>query len=284
MTRQALIEAAFRTACADELAVPKPGNVHRYAAGHRMGVADFLRSADAAAPVLCRHGAALGARVLDAVAATRAVVGQNTNLGIILLCAPLVMAAERPGPDLQAALRDVLNEADLADADAMYRAIRLAAPAGLGQVPRHDVAAPATVTLAVAMAEAAQRDSVARQWTTGFADVFGPGLQAYLDARSRWPDPAWAPLAAYLRFLAAMPDSHVLRKHGAAAAERVRRQAIPVAERLLAAADPVAYVADLLAWDRALKARGVNPGTSADLTVATILVWRLHLLAAPTAE
>ncbi len=93
-----MIEAAFREACAAELAALKPGNVHRHAAGHGMTMDDFVRSADAAARPLCRTGATLGERILDAVAATRAAVGQNTNLGIVLLCAPLAMAAERGGP------------------------------------------------------------------------------------------------------------------------------------------------------------------------------------------
>ena len=155
--------------------------------------------------------------------ATRAAVGQNTNLGIILLAAPLVMAAEQPDPDLRTALRRVLDQATMADAEAVFRAIRHAAPGGLGQAPRHDVHAPPTVPLSVAMAEAAHRDSIARQWATGFADVFGPGLKVYRAAGARWPDPAWAALAAYLWFLVQLPDSHIARRHGAEAADRVRR-------------------------------------------------------------
>jgi triphosphoribosyl-dephospho-CoA synthetase len=31
----------------------------------------------------------------------------------------------------------------------------------------------------------------------------------------------------------------------------------------------------LLGWDAALKSRGINPGTSADLTVATLFAYRL---------
>jgi len=276
MMQQAAIQAAFVAACTEELAAPKPGNVHVHADGHGMTVADFVRSAQAAAPELCRHGAALGERILSAVVATRTAVGQNTNLGIVLLAAPLVMAAERPDRDLHAALRRVLDEANLADTEAAFRAIRHAAPTGLRHAPRHDVHGPADVTLAAAMAAAADRDSIARQWATGFADILGPGMQAYLDARARWPDPAWAPLAAYLWFLAAFPDSHILRKHGPAAAERTRQDAVPVRQRVLAEPDPSVTLPELLEWDRDLKARGINPGTSADLTVATILAYRLR--------
>jgi triphosphoribosyl-dephospho-CoA synthase len=35
-------------------------------------------------------------------------------------------------------------------------------------------------------------------------------------------------------------------------------------------------LADLLAWDRSLKQRALNPGTSADLTVATLFAHRLR--------
>lgn len=269
------IEAAFREACAAELAALKPGNVHRHAAGHGMTVEDFLRSAAAAAAPLCRAGAALGERVLGAVAATRAAVGQNTNLGIVLLCAPLAMAAERSGPDLRAGVRAAIAASSLADADQVFRAIALAAPGGLGSAPRHDVRQAATVTLPIAMAEAASRDSVARQWATGFADVFDEGLAAFRAALARWGDEPWAATDAYLRLLARLPDSHIARKHGASAAEAVRREAQAALACLDAAADPEAMVPDLLAWDASLKRRGLNPGTSADLTVATIFAWRL---------
>jgi triphosphoribosyl-dephospho-CoA synthase len=39
----------------------------------------------------------------------------------------------------------------------------------------------------------------------------------------------------------------------------------------------------LLKWDAALKRRGINPGTSADLTVATLLANQLQQLSAAQA-
>lgn len=265
----AAIAAAFRCACVAELAAPKPGNVHRFRAGHGMVAADFEHSAEAAAPALTRPGAPLGARIFDAVAATRAAVGQNTNLGIVLLAAPLAMAAEQGG-DLRAAVARVLAAADLADAAAVFRAIALAAPGGLGTAPRHDVREEARVLLSEAMAQAAPGDVIARQWVTGFADIFTLGLPALAAARGR----EWPALAAYLAFLAAFPDSHIRRKHGEAVAEAVRREAAPWPARL-AASEPRALLPALLAWDAALKAADLNPGTSADLTVASLFAERL---------
>lgn len=254
----------YRAACLAELDALKVGNVHAYAAGHRMEVADFARSAEVSADGLAREGAGIGARVLAGVAATREAVGQNTNLGILLLCAPLAAAAE-PGITLAQAL-DALGPEDARD---VFAAIRLASPGGLGQAARYDVTeveAPPP-PLAAAMEEAAPRDRIARAYVTGFEDIRAVGLPALHAARESGLDAPWCASAVHLAYLSAFPDSHVLRKHGKAIAEEIRAQAELLVRRIDMAARPVA---DLLAFDHELKGRGINPGTSADFTVATL--------------
>jgi len=271
------IAAAFVAACRDELEAPKPGNVHLFAGGHRMTVGDFMRSAEAAAGPLAAPGARVGRRILRSIEATRAAVGQNTNLGIVLLCAPLAAAAENASKDLRDALGDVLDGLDVEDAELAFRAVVLAAPAGLGSAAEHDVRAPVTVTLRAAMAAAANRDRVAYQFSHRFPDIFDRGLLEYQAAARRWAEPKWATLAVYLSFLAALPDTHVARKFGTPRAEALQREAAEYRQRLQSADAPNALLGDLIAWDAALKARGINPGTSADLTVATLFARRLLL-------
>ena len=174
------IADAYVGACMDELEAPKPGNVHIYADGHGSTVADFRRSAEVSAGSIAKTEAAVGARILGAIEATHAAVGQNTNLGIVLLCAPLARAAElRAARMSHERLRDavarVLNDLNVQDADLAFRAISLAAPGGLGRSERHDVGEPASATLLEAMIEAAARDQIARQYATGFADIFDLG-------------------------------------------------------------------------------------------------------------
>src|SRR5512146_2406475 len=145
------IAAAYVEACLAELDALKPGNVHRFAAGHGMQVADFVRSAEVSAAWVAARGARVGARVRAAVEATLKAVGQNTNLGIILLSAPLAAAAEARGSALRPALALVLDRLDEADAADVFAAIAAANPGGLGRVARHDVNAPAATTLREAM-------------------------------------------------------------------------------------------------------------------------------------
>jgi triphosphoribosyl-dephospho-CoA synthase len=275
VSRAELIGEAFKSACLAELRALKPGNVHVFADGHRLTPDQFVRSADAAAAPLSAPGARVGARILDAVEATHGVVGTNTNLGIILLCAPLAAAAETDDADLRGALAAVLDDLDTADAELAFRAIVRASPAGLGRVAENDVAAPARVTLLDAMADAAERDRVARQYVTAFADIFAQGLPRLAAAAARGWAEEWAISAVYLGFLADFLDSHIVRKYGISAAENVRKSAGEFHARLQSAWDPSRLTDDLLAWDAALKAGNINPGTSADLTVATLFAHRL---------
>ena len=270
------IAAAFTASCRDELEAPKPGNVHVFSPAGRKTPQDFLRSAEAAAEPLTRPGARVGVRILGAIDAARAAVARNTNLGIVLLCAPLAAAAETRSPDLRASLARVLADLDVADADLAFRAIAEAAPGGLGRAERHDVLEPAQTNLREAMAAAADRDRIARQYVADFDDVFTFGAPLLAAALERWSDRRWATLELFLGFLAAFPDSHVVREHGAETADEIRRLAHGLRDRLRAARDPAALLPELLACDRSLKRRSVNPGTSADLTVATLFVNRLR--------
>jgi len=71
----------------------------------------------------------------------------------------------------------------------------------------------------------------------------------------------------FLVFMASLPDSHIARKFGLAQAQFLCASA---AEHAAVAGAARTRSAALRAWDVALKARGLNPGTSADLTVVTL--------------
>lgn len=266
------IEAAFRAACLAELDALKAGNVHRHSGGHGMEVAHFEAAAAAAAPEIARAGVRVGARIEAAVRASFAATGLNTNLGIVLLCAPLAAAAEAGG-ELRTAFAEVLDGLDVEDSRAAYRAIALANPGGLGRAEEHDVQEEPRIGLRDAMALAAARDRIARQYASGFADVWGIGLARLAELVDAEPE-AQAE-AVHLAFMSAFPDSHIARKFGEEIAEAVRAEAEAIARTVAWSAPAAVRHPPLAAFDASLKARGLNPGTSADLTVATLFAGRL---------
>lgn len=266
-----------REVCELEVRAFKPGNVSVASPGHGMTAELFVCSAAAMAAPLCRPGAAVGERIFDAVAATRAVAGCNTNLGIVLLLAPLVEAALATTPvfDLRARLQLVLAGLTVDDARQAYAAIRLAAPGGLGNSARHDVHAEPQVTLLAAMREAAAVDQIASQYVNGFADIFDFGMPLATAARHRHADEEAVTVAIFLGWLTRFADTHIARKHGPAVADAVRSEATTVAATF-ATGPANAALPVLRAFDATLKQRGINPGTSADLTVATLFATRLQ--------
>jgi triphosphoribosyl-dephospho-CoA synthase len=282
------LAAAFKAACMAELEALKPGNVHIFADGHGMTVQDFMVSAEAASAVIAQPDLSLGERILYSVQATHNVVKSNTNLGIILLCAPLIhtalQAALQPSAlTFMQTLKSVLANTTIADAEQSFAAIRLANPAGLGESALHDVHQTATCTLFAAMQVAANRDlasdklsrdMIAQQYTNNYAEIM-ESLVVYQQALARWQRPAWAATAVHLHFMAHFLDSHIVRKYGETIAKLVQNEALEHEGEFLKAYNPKNYQTPLLKFDEVLKKRGLNPGTSADLTVATLLMANL---------
>jgi triphosphoribosyl-dephospho-CoA synthase len=270
------LAAAFKTACLSELEALKPGNVHIFADGHGMVVQDFIHSAEAASQEIAKPGLTVGQRIFYAVESTWLAVGCNTNLGIILLSAPLIHAAfKSPQIALRERLKEVLQELTVEDAAMAYRAILQASPAGLGASERHDVHGVPDVSLLDAMREAAARDRVALQYANNYEDVYR-GAEVYKNAYQQWGRAGWATTVLYLDFLAEISDTHLLRKYGEEVARQVRDEAAHHRKLLLEQENPKKYQRPLLEFDRDLKSRGLNPGTSADLTVASLLLVELE--------
>lgn len=260
-----------QAACIWEATARKPGNVHPFRDFADAAYADFLLSAAAVAPVLataCQRR--VGATVLECVRATRRVVASNTNLGVVLLLAPL--AAVPDGTDLRTGVNRLLDGLDVEDARLVYEAIRLAAPGGLGRSAEQDVREEPTLPLRQVMALAADRDLIARQYANGFREVFEQGAPAVLQGIEDTGSLEGAIILTQLRLLADNPDTLIARKRGVAEAEEASRRARCVlSERWPHTERGWSALADLDAWLRA-EGNGRNPGATADLIAASLFV------------
>jgi triphosphoribosyl-dephospho-CoA synthase len=276
------IGAAATLACLYEVTARKPGNVYPGADfDETTTYAAFVTSAVVIGPIIEKAPAVgVGQTVLDAVRATRESVHTNTNLGTLLLIAPL--AAVPPGQSLADGIHGVLEDLTADDTRAVYEAIRLASAGGLGRANEADVFDDTLpkITLVEAMRLAADRDLIARQYTNNFSDVF--------DRTALWIEAGlyqgWrlehAIVFAHLRQIAAAPDSLIQRKCG----PDVAKEASVFASAILKPLSPgdVDFARTIAKFDHWLRADGHrrNPGTTADLIAAGLFVLlregRLH--------
>lgn len=278
IARQLLIDA-YLEACETELRAFKPGNVSIYSETHDMTVEDFRVSAKMSASPITNPGYTLGEKIYYAVKATREAVACNTNLGIILLCAPLIQAVQlNSGKGLRSALADVLQNTTEQDADWVFKAIVLAVPGGLGEADQQDVNERATVTLTQAMDLAAERDRIALQYTNCFKDIFDFTVLQYNRAFVLSCDSGWAALSVFAHMLARHPDSHIERKYGKQYSEWIAEEMALLCKAIDSATKPEDLLPLLHRIDEVFKAKKINPGTTADITVATVLVVLLEQL------
>ena len=273
------ISSLATLACLIEASAPKPGNVSPGKPFRDTRYEDFLASAVGAGPELGQAGTRpLGETILAAVRATRRWTPANTNLGIILLFAPIARAAGRLGDSatrrlgLREEVQAVLRETTLEDARLAYVAIREAHPGGLGTAGDQDLSGEPNVTLLEAMRLAQQRDLVAREYATGFTLTFEcghPAVRAALDAGLPWDQ---ATVETSLTLLAREPDTLIARKLGREAAETTTRRAAEVLRQ--GGVRTVDGRAALAAFDADLRdaQNSRNPGTTADLTAAAVFV------------
>ncbi|MFM7137926.1 MAG: triphosphoribosyl-dephospho-CoA synthase [Planctomycetota bacterium] len=273
-----------------EAAAAKPGNVHPAASFPDLTFANLVAAGIAAGRALDAAATRpLGETILRAVRATAAATPSNANLGIVLVVAPLAAAPGAPvGPTpMSAAAADaIVAAAGPADAAAIWEAIHIAKPGGLGRSENWDVFGPPPTDIRTAMRESADRDTIARLWSQGYDELFtGPVADLAEAIAAGWPlEPAI--IRCHLRQLARCPDSLIGRRHGPAAAKEVTARAAALVAREPAA--PVAaaapeWLAAIADFDASLRTpRRLNPGTTADLVAAALyILLRDGRLAAP---
>lgn len=265
------LETHIRTACLMECTAPKLGNVTPTHSFEDLTHDHFVTSSSITAKWISR-APRLGVGYVIEQAAREIMdqVGQNTHLGILLLLAPLAAARDRDD------LPRVLESLTMTDAKQAYNAIRVMEPGGLGQADKQDVHDEPTETLLECMRLAADRDTIARQYANGFADVFR--LTDAMDTaliQARWTS---AIRLLQLELLAAMPDTLIARKCG----EEVANEASQRAARVLQSSSDEYAAEDFDRWLRADGHRR-NPGTTADMITALLfLALRERRIGIPT--
>jgi triphosphoribosyl-dephospho-CoA synthase len=250
---------------------PKPGNVDRHRDHANLRFEHFVAGAVGSWPGLemMAGDVPLGAAFDRAVEGMADQRGGNTQFGALLLLAPLVRAAAR-GDLSPGGATSVVEATTVDDAVSFYRAFEHVdvavedPPEGLDDldVRRGSDAAPALrergLTLEGVMDLSAEVDGVAAEWIGGFERTFEAAGWLLADD-GPVPDRA---SRAFLRLLADEVDTFVVKTAGREAAEEATRRA----QAVLDGEECGEELADEFVE------RGINPGTTADLTAGALFV------------
>jgi triphosphoribosyl-dephospho-CoA synthase len=255
------VERAQMAMMLEVCAFPKPGNVDRCHDYEDTRLEHFLASTILARPALemaAGKTSGPGEIIHRAVALTNTHRGGNTHFGAFILLIPLIM-----GDGIEGARR-LVAQTTVDDAVEFYRAFQ-ATSVRVNPGDEIDVNDPGSIdelrrrglTLYDVMLHSAPRDMVAREWANGFhltrkaADLlkqFGCGQEAVVET--------------FLFLLATEPDTFIIKKHGESVAKRTMEHALEVRSGLR----------DIYDLDEELIEQGINPGSIADIIIASIYI------------
>lgn len=268
------IKKNIRFVCDVEMESLKPGNVHKYSKSHDMTTKDFFRSSLIVSKYLSQNNLSLGKKIINTVMQIQKKIKKNTNLGIILMLAPIVVVVEKEGlieeKRLLMKIKSLIKKQNVKNSFPIFKAISLTAPGGLGKSKKYDVNTLPKTTIYQAMKFSKEKDLIALQYFNGFEDIFKTGLPAFKTFYKKWGKINWALTGVYLTFLKKFKDTHIIRKKGNKIAEKVRKDAKKYYIMAKNSTNITTLKKKLLIFDKKLKSEGINPGTTADLTVATL--------------
>ncbi len=285
-------------------AYPKPGNVHRLRDFPDTKYEHFLAGSVSLGSVmqgLAEKGQRIGQgdkewaelgvgkSILDSVKdMMNWQRGGNVHLGIILLFSPLAAAAGsvmKEGvvdlDELRSSLDEVIKGATSLDSVNIYRAIDLAMSVeNLGPVDQLDVKDTSSIerirderlTPRDIFNECQARDAICNEWVTGFNVTFTEGypfLRKRLDEGASINE---VTVDTFLKTLSEHPDSLIQRKKGVEDAIMVSEKAREIIQAGGVATEVGMKMIQTLDNELRKENGSLNPGTTADLTAASLFL------------
>ena len=270
------LKSAYLFSCKKDIELIKPGNVNLLSSHKDTNAQDYLDSAILSSKELFNQNYSLGKRILESVNVTRSKVNVNTNLGIILLCAPVIQSyIDFNNLDLREGIKKTLSTTSIKDTHDLCAAINISSPGGLGNSDMYDTASYPNASIKQIMDYSQEYDRISYQYSHNFSDIFDfiiPKLE-FLNQRYESLDISLSLL--FIEILAKIPDSHISRKFGDKIAKKTSNNAHDLLKILDREHDPDYLAKALNNLDYEYKKKGINPGTTADLLVASLMIYKI---------
>lgn len=291
-----------------EVSTNKPGNVNFTVGFEGTRAEHFLSSAVAAAPSF-EEAANCGIKIANKkLPISKAGIGEiikacvtdisawqkggNTLLGTVMLFAPIAVAAGMTKTKndfvfdmstLRANMKSVIESTTAQDAVALYEAVHIANPSGLNTSNELDVNNPKSkqqllkdnISLLKVFQIGAPYDDVCSEWVNNYPITFTEAYPHLMEQLKTKGDLNQAIVHTFLKILSEHPDTFIARKAGTHKAQEIShdaKEALKLGGLTTSAGKK--RISDL---DLTLRGSGnrLNPGTTADLTAATLALCTL---------
>ena len=273
---ESMIRDAYLYACHKDIEAIKPGNVNINSPHHDTTASDYLISSINSGSELFHDSYCLGDRILNAIVATKKETSMNTNLGIVLLCAPIAHALlNYKEMSLKEAITKTIDNATSDDTVKICEAINIANPGGLGDVLDYDTKSMPAVKLREIMSYSAQYDRISYQYHNNYQDILDFIIPSLDKNMIKYKSSDISISMTYLQILGKIPDSHISRKLGEEIAKKTSNHVndlLKIQDKDCSQGYLVKQLNDL---DYEYKKKGINPGTTADLLVASLMIHRI---------
>ncbi len=271
------IRQFYILSCNQELSVLKPGNLNTESNLSGMRKEKFQRAAKISSDILIKKKNSLGESIYLACENCIKELGENYNLGIILLCAPIIKVATENNfiriEEFRKKLKKTLCSIDNKDSELIIEAIKISRPAGLNNFDlKGDILKNSTKnTSFYNLAKISQHyDRISRCYACNYKEIFEIALPYYKFQKRIFSEKISIE-KLFIKLMSNDFDSHILRKFGVNIARSVCFKSKFV-NNIINNNSQKYFNFYLKKFDRYLKLLKINPGTCADLTVTTLLM------------
>ena len=274
----------FMESCFEELKVTKPGNLSKNSSIFGMNIKFFYRAAELSAPIICKKNE-LGEKIFSASQSCLIELKSNYNLGILLLCTPILEVAINGFEDIsdfKKKLNKLLWNISNDEGKKIFNAIKISKPGGIknynGKFDIKNISSNSNFKEGMLMAS--EWDRIARSYVDSYNEIFNKGLPFLKRVKKKF-NYEYSIQCLFMYYMALDVDSHLLRKWGSKKAKSVQIKAINITKQIFTkqSSKTLKIISD---FDRYLKKKKFNPGTCADLTVTTLLIDKITDIVRPS--
>ena len=272
------IQSAYLFSCHKDIELIKPGNVNIISPHKDTNARDYIESSVLSSKILFQEKITIGERILESVKITRKKIKTNTNLGIILLCAPIIHAIIKfKDLELRDGIKMTLSSSTPKDTLDICSAINISSPGGLGKRDVYDTNSLPDVSVKEIMDYSAKYDRISYQYSNNYIDIFDFIIPRLIFLIKKHGSLDISLSLMFIEILAKIPDSHITRKLG----DKISKKTSNHANDLLKILDKESsheYLTNQLSkLDYEYKKKGINPGTTADLLLVSLMIYKIFI-------